>query len=301
MSRFSDLLVTLLGEEDLLRLLVDAEVAGTLLLLLAREMGNQPVDPDVELGVLVGRTGDDEWGACLVDEDRVHLVHDREAQCALHLVGGPERHVVAKVVEAELVVGAVHDVGRVGLPLLRGGLARHHHPGTHPQKGIDCAHPLRVAPCEVVVDGHDVNALPIQCVEVGGQGRHQGLALPGAHLRDVAFVQRDAAEELHVEVAHLEGPPGAFSHYCERFRNELLEGLAFPPPLAQRLRLPPQRVVRESPDVVLERVDGGDHLAHAAQLPVVAAPDHLLDDRVQHHDGARRSALCVRASRSRWD
>ena len=277
-----DLLVALFGEEDLLRLLVHAEVARTLLFLLAGKTGDQPVDPDVELGVLVGRARDDEGSTGLVDEYRIDLVHDREAQRALHLVRGAKSHVVAQVVEAELVVGAVHDVRRVGFPFLRGGLARNHYPGAQAENGVDGAHPLRVAPREVVVHRHDVHALPVDCIEVDGKRGDEGLALSGAHLGDVAFVQRHAAEELHVEVAHVEGAPGRFADHREGFRKELLERLALLPSLAQRLRLSRQCVVREAPEGVLEGVDPGHDLAHAAQLPVVAAPDDLPDELVQH-------------------
>ena len=58
---------------------------------------------------------DDQRGARLVDQDRVDLVHDRVVVLALDHLVEAEPHVVAEVVEAELVVRAVGDVGRVGL------------------------------------------------------------------------------------------------------------------------------------------------------------------------------------------
>ena len=54
------------------------------------------------------------------------------------------------------------------------------------------AHPLGVALGQVVVDRDDVHAFTGQGVEVGGQRPDQGLALTGAHLGDVAQVQRAA-------------------------------------------------------------------------------------------------------------
>ena len=84
--------------------------------------------------------------------------------------------VVAQVVEAELVVRAVGDVGRVGLaprdrpqvaePLVGGREVRVEQvrgvvldgADAHPQPVEDLADPLRVALGEVVVDGHDVDA-----------------------------------------------------------------------------------------------------------------------------------------------
>ena len=68
----------------------------------------------VELGGLVALAGDDQGGAGLVDEDGVHLVHDGEGVAPLDHVLLVDGHVVPQVVKAELVVGAVGDVGGVG-------------------------------------------------------------------------------------------------------------------------------------------------------------------------------------------
>ena len=67
---------------------------------------------------LVGRAADDQRRARLVDEDRVDLVDDGEVVAALDRSSAVHGHVVAQVVEAELVVGAVGDVGGVRLAAL---------------------------------------------------------------------------------------------------------------------------------------------------------------------------------------
>ena len=74
----------------------------------------------VPLLVLGCRAGNDQRGSGLVDQDRVDLVDDGVMVAALYQVVGAERHVVAQVVEAEFVVGAVGDVGAVGLAAFRG-------------------------------------------------------------------------------------------------------------------------------------------------------------------------------------
>ena len=61
---------------------------------------------------------DDQRRARLVDEDVVDLVDDGEAALALHPLVELDDHVVAQVVEPELVVGAVRHVGGVGLARL---------------------------------------------------------------------------------------------------------------------------------------------------------------------------------------
>ena len=95
-------------------------------MLAAVELGDQLVDGDVELGAVLARAGDDQRRARLVDQDRVDLVDDREVVIALQHLREVGLHVVAQVVEAELVVGGVGDVGVVGGLLVRLGHAGHH-------------------------------------------------------------------------------------------------------------------------------------------------------------------------------
>jgi len=71
-----------------------------------------------------------------------------------------ELHVVSEVVEAELVVRAVGDVGPIGdlaLGVPEGVLDR---PDREAKEAVDGPHPLCVALGQVVVDRDDVDALP---------------------------------------------------------------------------------------------------------------------------------------------
>ena len=88
-------------------------------------------------------------------------------------------HVVAQIVEAELVVRAVGDVGGVGCGALAVVEAVHDDADGEAEEAVDLAHPLRVAAGEVVVDGDDVHALAGERVEVGRQGRDERLAFAG--------------------------------------------------------------------------------------------------------------------------
>lgn len=113
-----------LVDGDRALLLVDVVVAGLLDALerladfAALEALDQLGEVAVPLGGLVGRAGDDQRRTGLVDEDGVDLVDDGEVVAALdELVLGP-RHVVAQVVETELVVRAVRDVAGVLLAAL---------------------------------------------------------------------------------------------------------------------------------------------------------------------------------------
>ena len=194
-----DLRDALLGDRHRVRLLVDGEV------LVLDQARDDLGELAVELGRVVALARDDERRARLVDEDRVDFVDDREVEVALHHLVERPRHVVAQVVEPDLVVGDVGDVAVVGgLASRRFEVVLDDADG-HPERLVDRPHPFGVALGEVVVDGDEVDALTGERVEVDRQRRDEGLAFAGAHLGDVAFVQRLAAHDLHVEVAHPQG------------------------------------------------------------------------------------------------
>jgi hypothetical protein len=54
-------------------------------------------------------------------------------------------HIVAQIVEAEFVVGAIGDVGGVGLPALVVVEAMHDHADAHAEEAVDLAHPFGIA------------------------------------------------------------------------------------------------------------------------------------------------------------
>ena len=201
-------LVTSLGQVGLVRLVVHPVV--TLGVGLARfglrlhggEHGRHGVHAHVEFGVFFGRTGDDQRRTGLVDEDGVHLVDDGVEELALHARLGVVDHVVAQVVEAVLVVGAVGDVGPVGGPFFIGRLLGDDDPRGQTQEAIEAAHPGGITRGQIVVDRHHVHAAAGQGIEVDGQRGSEGLALAGTHFGDLAGVEHHGAQHLHVEVAH---------------------------------------------------------------------------------------------------
>ncbi len=93
------------------------EIDGALLLVelvvVFGELRNVSVDGVVELGAIVERPGNDERRARLVDQDGVDFVDDGVDMAALHHVFEPVLHVVAQIIEAELVIGAVSDVAAI--------------------------------------------------------------------------------------------------------------------------------------------------------------------------------------------
>ena len=123
------------------------------------------------------------------------------------------------------------------------------------QEVVEPAHPLGVAPRQVVVDGDHVHALAGQRVQVDRQRGDQGLAFAGAHLGDLAVVQRDAADQLHVEVAHLQHALAGLAHHGKGLGQQLVERLALRQALAELVGLGAQRGVVQRLELRLERVD----------------------------------------------
>ncbi len=224
-----------LGERRRLVLLVDDVVAGclepiailaldlALVNLAALQLGDDAIDFVVQVGGLFGRAGNDQRSPGLVDEDAVDFVDDREVVPALHHGAEVELHVVAEIVEAELVVGAVGDVAGVGdLPLLIVQLVLND-ADAHAEEAVQAPHPFRVAAGQVVVDGDHVDALALERVQIGGQGGDQRLAFTGLHLGDGAAVQRHAADQLDVVVTHVQHAAAGFADHREHLGQQVVD------------------------------------------------------------------------------
>jgi hypothetical protein len=236
-----------------------------------------------ELGVparaLLGRAADDQRGPRLVDEDRVDLVHDGVGMAALDALLQAPGHVVAQVVETELVVGAVGDVGGVLLAALLRGHLGEDDADLQAEEAVHPAHPLGVALGQVVVDRDDVHALAGQRVEVGGQGGHQGLALTGAHLGDVPAVQRGTAHDLDVEMPLAQGPLGRLTDGCEGLGKHVVEGFSVGQALTELGGHRPQFLVAQRSEVFLDRIDlVSDPPQLAQDLALARAQDPIDDD-----------------------
>src|SRR6266545_4124739 len=231
----------------------------------------------VELRGGLGLAGDDQRRTCLVDQDRVDLVHDRVAVTALDGAVERDGHVVAQVVEAELGIRPVRDVGRVGLFPLR---ERHHVLDVgdrHTEALVDAAVPLGVALGEVVVDGDEVDALALERVQVEREAGDERLAFARLHLGDVALVEDDSAHQLDVEHPLARFAQARLSDGRERLEEQVLECLAVLQSLPELGRLGAQLLVGERLEVRLERGDVGRLLLQALEPPAFADAQDLLE------------------------
>ena len=242
------------------------------------------VDGVVEFGAVVERAGDDQRRARLVDQDRVDFVDDGVDVPALDHVLHAVLHVVAQIVEAELVVGAVGDVAVVGLLALLVVEPVHDDADGEAEEAVDLPHPFAVALGEVVVDGDDVDAAARQRVEIDRQRRHQRLAFAGLHLGDLAFVQDHAADQLHVEMALAQRALGGLAAGGEGGDENVVEGGAVGDLLLERGGAGAQLVVGERRDLRFQGVDGCNARLIGPDLPVIGGAEQLAGNGADHRE-----------------
>src|SRR5690606_24091847 len=107
------MLVPRFGQEYLARLLVDPVVALGLRLVglglgsHAGQLRRQRIHAPVHLGVIFSLSRNDQRGTRLVDQNGVDFIDNGIEQPTLATILDTELHVVAQIVEAELVVRAV--------------------------------------------------------------------------------------------------------------------------------------------------------------------------------------------------
>ena len=280
-----------LGQQRLDMLGAGISESGGLLLfvdlvILRHQFRDQGVDLAIKGRAVLGRAGDNQRRARLVDEDRVDLVDDGEVELALDHVIQAELHIVAQVIEAEFVVGAISDIGGVlSAPRVivetvddaAGGQA---------QLFINLPHPAGVTAGQIIVHCDDMHTGPVESIEINRQGRHQGLALTGFHLRDPAHVQDHAADQLDVEMALTEGAFGGLANRRESFLQKIVEGRPGGETVAEFRGLGSQRGVVQSLHFRLEGVDRGDPRRQPFEDPVILRPKQGLG-QISKHDTSR--------------
>ena len=196
---------------------------------------------------------------------------------ALHQLALADDHVVAQVVEAQLVVRAVGDVAGIGGAAFGAVQIVDDQADAQPHEAVDFAHPLAVAARQIVVDGHDVHALAGQRVQVRGQGGHQRFALAGLHLGDAPLMQHQAAHHLHAVRAHPQHTGVGFADGGERLRQDVVLRFTVLQARAEFIRLGAQLLIRQRFVFIFEGFHGVDRLLQLFDLRVIAAAQQFFD------------------------
>ncbi len=271
---------TAFGQVNLAGFLINREVAFTgkgirILFFLTDQMRDDFVYLTVHFRAVFRRTGNDQRGTRFVDQDGVHLIHQRIVQFTLNALFRAEGHVVAQIVEAVFVVGAVGNIGSVGFTLRRrrqtGHIDAHAHTKEFEQRTVVFGVTLR----QIVVDGHHVDAFTGQRVEVRRQGRGQRFTFTSTHLGDAAIVKHHTAQQLDVEVAHAEHTLTGFANDGKGFRDQVFQHFAFFQARAEFSSFRFQLIIREFFHRRFHTVDDIDNFAHTTQRTVVTAAENL--------------------------
>ena len=235
----------------------------------------------VQLGGLTALTGDNQGRAGLVDQDGVHLVHDGIGVLPLHQIALADDHVIPQIIEAQLVIRAIGNVAGIGLAAV-GGLHvmdDQAHGQTH--EPMYLAHPLAIAPSQIVVNGNDMDALARQRVQIRGQGRHQRFAFACFHFSDAALMQHDTAQDLHMIGAHSQNAVVRLADGRECLRQQVVQRFALGQTSLEFVGLAPQLLVGQLTILVLEGLHRLCGLVQFFNGRLRAAAQQLLD-KIQH-------------------
>jgi hypothetical protein len=123
---------------------------------------------------------------------------------ALYQLVGIKYHIVAQVVETELVVRSVGYISPVGFPAFSGvGLVA---VDAVDSKTVEIENrfiPFGIPLGQVGVNGYHVNTTAYQGVEIGGEDGNKGFTFTGLHLGDFTLVQNDGAKQLYIVGNHV--------------------------------------------------------------------------------------------------
>ena len=279
--------------DHVLRLL---EQAVAQRLLLAVQRGHERLELVELVRGDVHRAGDDQRRARLVDEDGVDFVDDHVVIIALDKLFLAGRHAhVAEVVEPEFAVRAVGDVTGVLRLALRGVHGVLDAADRKAEELEHAADPLGVAEREVVVHGDELAVVAGKRVQVQRHGGDERLAFAGGHFRDLALMEHDAADDLHVERDHvphevvaadLVGAPdhaaAGVLHDGERLAHHGVERFALGVAVLELLRFGFQLLVGERLVRFLQGVDLRHQGTQAFHVAFRFAAEYLLNDRSKH-------------------
>ncbi len=98
-------------------------------------------------------------------------------------------------------------------------------------------------------------------------------------------MQHHPADQLHVEVPHVQDAPAGFADDRKGFRQQIVERGAIGDPLAELDRLFAELFVAQRLDLRFESVDGGNGRAETLDLTLILGADDLREQLANHECG----------------
>ena len=171
-----------------------------------------------------------------------------------HLVQGGN-HVITEVIETEFVIRSVGNIGIVSNLSLLEIQVMDDKAYRKAQEFINLAHPFTVSLGQVIVDRNDMDPFAFQGIQVYRRRSHQGFTFAGAHFSNVAPMEDNAANELHIEVPHSQYTAGCFTDNGESFRKDIIQGLPLGQAGLEFIGLVGQGRITELLQSVFQRID----------------------------------------------
>ena len=225
------------------------------IVILGNEMGDDLVGDQILVRRCFGRTGNDQRCPRLVDQDGVNLVDNGEVMIALHHVLDPELQIVAKIIEAELIIRSIGHIAAIGGAALIVVHIAGDAANRHSKALVNAAHPGRIARCQIVVHRDDMDALPGYRVQEHGERCDKGLALACLHLGDLTLVQRDPAHKLDVVMTLPESALGRLADTRERFGKQVVKAAAGLQPFTKRRYRTSKIIIAELCNLLFQTID----------------------------------------------
>ncbi len=126
-----------------------------------------------------------------------------------------------------------------------------------------------------------MHTLAGQCIQIRREGRHLGLALTRAHLRNLALVQGDTTQQLFVVMSGAERALRGLADHREGFRQQVIQCRARLQAFAEFRGLGRQLGIAQGLDRTLEPVGRLDQVLVGAQQPVVTAAEDTRE-QIEH-------------------
>ena len=177
---------------------------------------------------------------------------------ALHHFLLVDGHVVAQIIEAELVIRTVGDIGGIGDTALPGAEIVDNQADGETKEAMHLTHPLRVTLGQIVVDRDNVDALAGQGIEVGREQCDKRFAFAGLHFRNASLMQHDAADDLHAVGTHSQHAVRRLADGRKGLRKKVVQRFTGGQTIPELLRLCAELLVRELAVGILQRHDGVD-------------------------------------------
>lgn len=147
---------------------------------------------------------------------------------------------------------------------------------------IQLCHPLGVSLGEIIVHRDEMDAFPFQRVQIDGQRRDQGFPLSGFHLGNAAAMENHTADQLHIEMSHVECAPRHFPAYGESFWQDIVQCLTRLKSLLEVLCLVSQRLIGKRCKTRLQPIDLVHDRTQGLDFTVVFTAEYQIEYLCNH-------------------